>query len=452
TVTFIVVYETVNPIIDFIDNPNGPGALAVFHWAPTQWAQEIPVESVRVIFPIIVGPEDTIDQAFFDRYGILTEESLTTTYDEVIWSDNYVNPSNGLHYLNVNMVKYNAPPYFHFEFSFYTNPNVFSDVSMYYVLILMAVSIGLGLIIVSIFLVYRDDKIVRVKRKKIIKENSIKTPKKLLISIINKSYMYEKPKIKLETLGIPGNIIKDLDPIEAAFFLDLPVVKILNLIIMDLYRRGVIEILDKDPIILRLYLYNLKEPPYYETKLLNSLLDGKKITKESIESVIKVLAENIQIKVIDADFEKTAEFYRSKIQDIWNSIENESDNIERANRYWNKFDENGNWLWLWLYIDEEHDEKLKNLELKGVRPPFWLMDFIKNLKQIDPELKEKLEKERYEEYDELTYRYALQSVEKIWYPFYYSRSYTAYSASPVHFSPSACHSACHNACFRRSLI
>ncbi|MHA1233329.1 MAG: hypothetical protein ACTSRP_27505, partial [Candidatus Helarchaeota archaeon] len=38
TVTFIVVYETVNPIIDFIDNPNGPGALAVFHWAPTQWA------------------------------------------------------------------------------------------------------------------------------------------------------------------------------------------------------------------------------------------------------------------------------------------------------------------------------------------------------------------------------------------------------------------------------
>jgi hypothetical protein len=200
---------------------------------------------------------------------------------------------------------------------------------------------------------------------------------------------YIPPKMAMESLGAR----KDLDPVEAAYVLDAHPLKLVNLMLLGLVRKGAIKILEWGPVKVEILQEKRKEEPfncpncgapldsavelqfceycgsevrlsgtltYYENQFLLTCIKKDGTLKNRISMVLEALYEKVDTKLSGYSRKETAAFYRNQIQNYWADIETATEE-DKYNLFGKQVD--------WLMADPDFDEKTKD-RFKGVSAPY----------------------------------------------------------------------------------
>lgn len=115
--------------------------------------------------------------------------------------------------------------------------------------------------------------------------------------------VYKKPEIAIQTLGKPGTVA-ELDPVESAFFVNESRQKIVSMILMSCVKKGALRVLSVDPLKVSVTGIELEELTYYEQMLVDAVVDDE-FAPEKVDDLIERLADEVQKKSWQADFEAT---------------------------------------------------------------------------------------------------------------------------------------------------
>lgn len=173
----------------------------------------------------------------------------------------------------------------------------------------------------------------------------------LLIYLDIRQKKYVSPKMQMESLGAR----KDLDPVEAAYVLDAHPLKLINLILLGLVRKGALRILGWEPVKAEILEQKRKEEAfncpncggplesalelqfceycdsevrisgtltYYENQfLLTCIKEDGTLDQKSVSNVLDTFYKKVDDKMIGYSRKKTADFYREQIKNYWADIE-----------------------------------------------------------------------------------------------------------------------------------
>jgi hypothetical protein len=212
----------------------------------------------------------------------------------------------------------------------------------------------------------------------------------LIFLKIGRKLKYTSPRMQMESLGAR----KDLNPVEAAYILDAHPLKLVNLILLGLVRKGVLRVLDWGPVKTEILEQRRGEEAfncpncgapldsavelqfcqycgsevrisgaltYYENQfLLTSIKGDGTLDEDSISEVLDALYRKVDVKMTGYSRKETADLYRKQIEDFWADIQSATP----EDRYKLFGDKVG-----WLMADPDFDGKTENT-FEGVRTPY----------------------------------------------------------------------------------
>lgn len=172
-----------------------------------------------------------------------------------------------------------------------------------------------------------------------------------------------------------GRIKRGLSAVEAAVLLEVPLGRVLNMVVFGMLSRGILRIIEDDPLTVR--LDGARESPIivrradgrrmklhpYEVQFLD-VIRGRPLADLKFDGAIKSLVNMVKYKMTGFDLEKTREYYRSIVDRAWKQAKGAVD-IQRdayLDRYFG-----------WLYMDGDFGDRWGGLETGGYYyRPVWL--------------------------------------------------------------------------------
>jgi hypothetical protein len=139
-----------------------------------------------------------------------------------------------------------------------------------------------------------------------------------------KRMQYLPPETKIEGLG-PR---KDLEPAEAAIVMELPLSRVVALMLMQLVQKGCVEVLQVHPLRVNVLRKEGSDLKPYELSVLKALapqkIDTQKAKERRLTNSAVKLIEVVRKKLKRGYSRKaTADFYRGKIDYMWSKIEHD---------------------------------------------------------------------------------------------------------------------------------
>ncbi len=141
--------------------------------------------------------------------------------------------------------------------------------------------------------------------------------------------VYNRPKISMEALG-PA---RGLTAPEAAIVLELKPIQILTMILYGMLRKGLVLILQSEPLVkLRELEIDAQKPDnneaprispkkrYYEILFLNSIKSDESLDERLLARVYMVLRDNVDNKIRGYSRIDTANYYKSIVSKAWNQV------------------------------------------------------------------------------------------------------------------------------------
>ena len=182
-----------------------------------------------------------------------------------------------------------------------------------------------------------------------------------------KKHPYEKPRIKMESLGIR----RGLTAVEASWLLGLGPQKIVVEILYSLLKKHAIWVKEQKPVLKLTQDIEVKkgegdegsdaeaEPlRYYELSLICSIGEDGILEERSLARTVMLLRDTVEEKMRGYHREDTINYYRKIVNDAWEQVRT-AGTPELAAK---AFDEN----LLWLILDK--DFKSRSSEVLGDRP------------------------------------------------------------------------------------
>lgn len=200
-----------------------------------------------------------------------------------------------------------------------------------------------------------------------------------------KKATYNPPVLQMESLGAR----KDLDVVEAAYVLNAHPLKLINLILLTLVKKGFIRITNWGPVKVQI-LKKIREEAFkcprcgnivrgagihtcrfcgtkvrvpgltsYEKKVLSLCINKDGTLNEYILStVLEDLYRRVDLKLSGYSRKKTAEFYKKKIEKYWRDFETVTSEEKYA-----LFGDRVEWLMVDLYFDEKMQKNFEEVSL-----------------------------------------------------------------------------------------
>ncbi|HOP65085.1 MAG TPA: DUF2207 domain-containing protein, partial [Spirochaetota bacterium] len=165
---------------------------------------------------------------------------------------------------------------------------------------------------------------------------------------------YIAPEIQLETFRT-GEAIENLTPVETAVFLNRPS-KAVQIIVMDLFSKGYLDIINRNPLQIKILKEKDDSLAQYESAFLDSIASDGTLAKNSIPVILKSVTTSLQGKIWKADIEKTAEVYSKKVESHWNDF-----TAHEPARRRSYFEENHPWIIINDSFSREPDTWIKDI-------------------------------------------------------------------------------------------
>ncbi|HYW84649.1 MAG TPA: hypothetical protein VFB30_15410, partial [Spirochaetia bacterium] len=141
------------------------------------------------------------------------------------------------------------------------------------------------------------------------------------------------PKLYSGTYQVKGKIVKDLHPIEVALLLEMPLQKVVAIMLEGLKRQGVVEVVSEDPLKIKILTARKAEHEYEELFLQSFDTRGEVLSGLLADFFEKVLAK-LQEKIWDCDIDATKEYYRKQLE---KREETEQDRVAPYYWYWSSY-------------------------------------------------------------------------------------------------------------------
>ncbi|MGD2250793.1 MAG: zinc ribbon domain-containing protein [Candidatus Methanofastidiosia archaeon] len=214
---------------------------------------------------------------------------------------------------------------------------------------------------------------------------------------IAKKIKYDSPKMQMESLGAR----KDLDPVEAAYVLDAHPLKLVNLILLRLVRKGALRILDWGPLKAEIIEQRKEKEAfncpncgapldsalelqfceycgsevrisgrltYYENEfLLHCITADNTLDDTAVSNVLEALYKKVDAKMIGYSRKETTDFYREQILNYWSDIETATPEDK-----YKLFGDKVTWLMADPYFDEKTEDTLSGVGTPYTPSSWWL--------------------------------------------------------------------------------
>lgn len=308
------------------------GLLAVFNWAPVQWAENLDHETVTVHFPVVLAGE-TVDSTVLDRLKFMTEKYVNERY-RIDYPT--VHNGQGQPVFTVRFHRQELDSRYHFQIQAYLDAALFSLTSIavsplgdtegftrapepnflnrYFPggilgslpltasqAMVIALS-GLGIfVLLPIYLMTR-------------KQQSMLRAREGLSAVAWEGDEWVPPKIQLGTFRQKGKICRDLTPLEAGLLLEIPFSRLVGLMAQNLARQDLVTIVSTDPLRLQRREGSGASPDPYENLLLGAILPDGSLPAPGVRSVFTALAAGLEQKAWDCDLDATREHYRGQVE------------------------------------------------------------------------------------------------------------------------------------------
>jgi len=170
-----------------------------------------------------------------------------------------------------------------------------------------------------------------------------------------------------------GGIKRGLTAPEAAVLLEMPLNKVLTLVLFGLLKKGVVEKVSDDPLVLTVKsefcvggLERRKAAAAkgivlhgYETPFIEALIEaqGKPVSEIKFTSALHKLIETVATRMKGFDVEQTRDYYRHIARRAWDEAESLGDVALREERIDNTLD--------WLILAPDYDDRFRTWERRG---------------------------------------------------------------------------------------
>jgi len=119
------------------------------------------------------------------------------------------------------------------------------------------------------------------------------------------------PKLILSEFRKPGKVCKELTPLEAAFYLEIPFKRILAAMLNAMVAEGFLEVASESPLRVKvLRRPDLESLDDYERLFYEALEDDGRLSQAELEALMNEAVKRVQLKAWDADVEATKAYYR----------------------------------------------------------------------------------------------------------------------------------------------
>jgi hypothetical protein len=171
---------------------------------------------------------------------------------------------------------------------------------------------------------------------------------------------YLPPSLSVEGVGIK----RGLTAVEAAILLEIPLNKVLTMILFGLLKKGAVTILSDDPLQLEVATprpQNLRE---YEEGFLDCVSSRGKISEQPLRKVVVNLVQDVNKKVKGFSRKDTVAYYRDIVSRGWQQVESD-ETPEVKSRHFDEALE-------WMMLDEEFEDRTERTFREGpVFVPIW---------------------------------------------------------------------------------
>ena len=188
----------------------------------------------------------------------------------------------------------------------------------------------------------------------------------ILVSLANNAakkrrrMRYLPPSVSVEGVGVK----RGLTAVEAAILLEIPLNKVLTMILFGLLKKGAVTVLSDDPLKLEVAdprPQNLRE---YEKGFLDCISGAGKISEQPLRKVIVELVKDVNQKVKGFSRKDTVAYYRDIVSRAWQQVESDETPEVKSQR----FDE----ALEWMMLDEDFEDRTERTFREGpVFVPVW---------------------------------------------------------------------------------
>jgi hypothetical protein len=219
----------------------------------------------------------------------------------------------------------------------------------------------------------------------------------VIVSVFKGKKDYKSPEMAMESLGVR----KDLDNVEAAVVLEANPIKVINLIVLGLVKKGLGVVESWGPLTMTIIKEEVEEealkcpncgaplitgkdkqkcdycgsevevrgrPNHYENQfILQALKKDGSLDEKGVRIMLENLSKSVNKKMRGYNRADTMKYYREKVESIWGDISSASE--EEKYRI---FGEDIGWLMLDEKYDNKIDSNFKDLSTSWTPASWWV--------------------------------------------------------------------------------
>jgi len=296
------------------------GELVYFDWAPVEWDQRLQSRTLRLVLPVTVGG-GTLTATEREAVPLKTE----TWVNEENKMDFYGSPgSDGAFYLTLRFFQQNPGAgasqrialYFPAGYlpltaalsrnggpgaaGFDGTDSPDDSENDFWLTTPLALAIGAVLIVLAMALYYAN-----------LRRYGARAALVRQIAWAGDSWL--PPKLFAGSYQVPGKIAKDLHPAEVALLFELPLARVVALMVEGLQAKGMVNLLGEEP--LRISITSAKPGEGLEEAFLACFDSEGRALSGLLTDFFEGLIKDLQEKLWDCDMEATKTYYRQLLSE-----------------------------------------------------------------------------------------------------------------------------------------
>ncbi len=191
----------------------------------------------------------------------------------------------------------------------------------------------------------------------------------IIFGSLLKSYAWQKRKMAYlpPSLAVEGvGIKRGLTAVEAAILLEMPLNRVLTMILFGLLKKKAVVVLEEEPLRLeKVKSFPQSQLRYYEKAFLASIKPDGTLDEKLLQECVVRLVKAVNKKLKGFSRKETVTYYRQIVNRAWDQVMG-ADTPEVKSRYFDQALE-------WMMLDEKFDDRARRAFSSGpvYLPPWW---------------------------------------------------------------------------------
>jgi len=178
---------------------------------------------------------------------------------------------------------------------------------------------------------------------------------------------YLPPTMSIEGVGVK----RGLTAVEAAILLQMPLDRVLSMILFGLLKKGAVDITSQDPLRLERLKGDVKGLHDYEKRFMVAIASDGHVHESKLQDAVVKLIRSVNNKMRGFSRKETVAYYQDIVARAWQQVKEAETPEVKAQRFDDEFE--------WVMLDRDFDERTEEVfQEEDVPVPDWLERHIQD--------------------------------------------------------------------------